>query len=323
MSGSSPRVWGTDPLHQSDCYPDRFIPTRVGNGRLPQRRRTGPAVHPHACGERMAYAFESLTDHGSSPRVWGTVSPLLVDAVRVRFIPTRVGNGCHSARPWLLHTVHPHACGERTGILAFTGISDGSSPRVWGTGKWWPLAMQPIRFIPTRVGNGSGSGVTIVCVTVHPHACGERLCHFGNYLPQIGSSPRVWGTGNTTLTRGYVRRFIPTRVGNGSSRTRQGSVHAVHPHACGEREENYNPLNPDIGSSPRVWGTAARRLRRSLQSRFIPTRVGNGTSSQTCSSAPAVHPHACGERWHPRSLLLLDGGSSPRVWGTVGLGGRS
>ncbi len=70
------------------------------------------------------------------------------------------------------------------------------------------------------------------------------------------------------------------------------------------------------GSSPRVWGTLSDLSYAAHYDRFIPTCVGNISTSDEGYVLPAVHPHVCGEH------LLYDicddrnCGSSPRVWGT-------
>ena len=71
-SGSSPRVWGTQPRKGSCVSPARFIPTGVGNARAPCNLCITSAVHPHGCGEREELALAFGQGFGSSPRVWGT-----------------------------------------------------------------------------------------------------------------------------------------------------------------------------------------------------------------------------------------------------------
>ena len=48
---------------------------------------------------------------------------------------------------------------------------------------------------------------------------------------------------------------------------------------------------------------------------FIPTRVGNTTTSGTFGGLHMVHPHACGEYAVLPIIHERQGGSSPRVWG--------
>ena len=50
--------------------------------------------------------------------------------------------------------------------------------------------------------------------------------------------------------------------------------------------------------------------------RFIPTAVGNAVPAQPAIIDRPVHPHGCGERSAGNLLLVAQGGSSPRLWGT-------
>ena len=89
----------------------------------------------------------------------------------------------------------------------------------------------------------------------------------------------------------------------------------VHPHACGEYEclnENYSLTD---GSSPRMWGILLPQLCFALQSRFIPTHVGNTPTNLKTELVMTVHPHACGEYGCPRIPRYSRFGSSPRMWG--------
>jgi len=116
----------------------------------------------------------------------------------------------------------------------------------------------------------------------------------------FGSSPRVWGI---RATPDICKDAKP-----------------VHPHACGEYRR--------------------RAHLRSLDGRFIPTRVGNTVSARRSICAPSVHPHACGEYvkhyvdelWPRRFIPTRVGntvrlfspfhrllGSSPRVWGILAI----
>ena len=173
--GSSPRVWG---IHLRICCP-----------------ATRASVHPHACGE---YGNQDV-----------------VNAGRVRFIPTRVGN-----TNWLSYARTPQG---------------GSSPRVWGILYHADKSDSIVRFIPTRVGNTPFQPLPAWPESVHPHACGEY--------------------GSLDRDRATLVRFIPTRVGNTQDSCITKIVHhgssprvwgirllaaasprsfPVHPHACGE-----------------------------------------------------------------------------------------
>ena len=154
--------------------------------------------------------------------------------------------------------------------------------------------------------------------TVHPHVCGEHIGGGFSFIPQSGSSPRVWGTFTCAFWVGLYYRFIPTCVGNILKRISIFGIPSVHPHVCGEH----------AGKCRRTW-----RARR-----FIPTCVGNMPTARANAVAFSVHPHVCGEHAHPLpiphrrqrfiptcvgNILLLSfsrswtNGSSPRVWGTL------
>ena len=105
----------------------------MGNGEAPIDAKPQDTVHPHAYGERESRWQIIVTNHGSSPRIWGTVFPGLLQRQCQRFIPTHMGNG-----EWLLEVsaaraVHPHAYGERRLDIKKPTFTVGSSPRIWGT----------------------------------------------------------------------------------------------------------------------------------------------------------------------------------------------
>ncbi len=111
-------------------------------------------------------------------------------------------------------------------------------------------------------------------------------------------------------------RFIPTSVGNGKWVTDSGYPPAVHPHERGERYFFSMARWRICGSSPRAWGTVLTTLASTISPRFIPTSVGNGTSTGVIKGRPPVHPHERGERCYTSSMSGQRHGSSPRAWGT-------
>ena len=86
----------------------------------------------------------------------------------------------------------------------------------------------------------------------------------------------MWGTAVKIRSRKVCIRFIPTHVGNGLRRRVVMTPIAVHPHACGERVDQWFWLGKGGGSSPRMWGTARLIRVGNKQARFIPTHVGDG-----------------------------------------------
>ena len=91
LRGSSPRVWGQVIYNNYLRTPNRIIPTRVGT-RKNNKMYTYPFWdHPHACGDKQAYAVAKYYRLGSSPRVWGQDTILNLRTFLPRIIPTRVG----------------------------------------------------------------------------------------------------------------------------------------------------------------------------------------------------------------------------------------
>ncbi len=131
--GSSPRLWGTWWLFCRLILDGRFIPTPVGNILLLKNTVTEDAVHPHACGEHCYSTNSTALDRGSSPRLWGTLRGSTNGWARNRFIPTPVGNIICHQWPVRFCAVHPHACGEHNTRRNKMTITNGSSPRLWGT----------------------------------------------------------------------------------------------------------------------------------------------------------------------------------------------
>ncbi len=131
-AGSSPRLWGTRRPSPKKRLGRRFIPTPVGNTLRVSWAPASPPVHPHACGE-----------HYSRRRKRRKAS---------RFIPTPVGNTKKEANREREIAVHPHACGEHFAFGSAEALTNGSSPRLWGT----------------------QAGPFLITCRVHPHACGEH-----------------------------------------------------------------------------------------------------------------------------------------------------
>ncbi len=171
----------------------------------------------------------------------------------------------------------------------------GPSPRVWGLLDGFPLVLQGLRSIPTRVGTTSpGPAINLhprsiptrVGTTppprhgppleaVHPHACGDYEVGPGDFI--------------------RPDRSIPTRVG--TTAWAWAAVSAA------------------FGPSPRVWGLRLHARRFARPYRSIPTRVGTTARSTPPQPQLAVHPHACGDYSRLAQGRCNLRGPSPRVWG--------
>ena len=133
LSGSSPRVRGTEVGHYGFGIIGRFIPACAGNSVHGEIAGVALPVHPRVCGEQGIRGGLPVVTFGSSPRVRGT--GLIVDkrADALRFIPACAGNSLVYAFAFYDPPVHPRVCGEQPDARIPRSRHTGSSPRVRGT----------------------------------------------------------------------------------------------------------------------------------------------------------------------------------------------
>ena len=68
-----------------------------------------------------------------------------------------------------------------------------------------------------------------------------------------------------------------------------------------------------------MWGILTSTPWRGFISRFIPTHVGNTFLEIMLHRGLSVHPHTCGEYIVRHAIPVFVGGSSPHMWGILGL----
>ena len=214
MLGPPPRVWGkrTPGTRSSTFF--WSTPTRVGKTGNCDTIRHPRTVHPHACGENCFDVLWPVTPAGPPPRVWGKLQPATMFSASLRSTPTRVGktrkmtdlrefDAGPPPRVWGKRsagggagpatTVHPHACGENSLTLTSFVGPIGPPPRVWGKHSGAMGSPLSLRSTPTRVGKTHRAWLPPHTGQVHPHACGENICHIFYMTFVIGPPPRVWG----------------------------------------------------------------------------------------------------------------------------------
>ncbi len=233
-----------------------------------------------------------------------------------RFIPACAGNSCGPACPYRKGPVHPRVCGEQPLIDAAARFAFGSSPRVRGTGAGNHPSLLRFRFIPACAGNRLHISSANWLWAVHPRVCGEQ---FSGPFPRNGSpgsSPRVRGTVLVGRPEVLETRFIPACAGNSSRSPIPAFRRPVHPRVCGEQHKQIGKISTEIGSSPRVRGTAHFLPLSFRHFRFIPACAGNSILVAADDFPAAVHPRVCGEQRRNLASRLVWIGSSPRVRGT-------
>jgi len=159
------------------------------------------------------------------------------------------------------------------------------------------MAASTWRFIPAPAGNTQVIRYVNTQKTVHPRACGEHCKHETDNNAKCGSSPRLRGTLLVPSAWLVWLRFIPAPAGNTQGDRTADGHDTVHPRACGEHWLAMIFSTMFVGSSPRLRGTRACAYPQAPGARFIPAPAGNTA--------------------HTSSDMLLKGGSSPRLRGTL------
>ncbi len=106
-------------------------------------------------------------------------------------------------------------------------------------------------------------------------------------------------------------------MGTSSTQNIKGFVSMDHPHAYGDKLQPSVLFLGSMGSSPRVWGQAHKRVQGGCAIRIIPTRMGTSLHNFPQIPYRRDHPHAYGDKLNSSSSHGLTLGSSPRVWGQV------
>ena len=315
--GSSPRLRGTGNHRCNGEWRRRFIPAPAGNGDTLSMVSSSGSVHPRACGEQIGSCPAPYGNHGSSPRLRGTVLDGFVAVFHSRFIPAPAGNRSRGPEPRHQSSVHPRACGEQFGGRDRVSVLTGSSPRLRGTVQPVSRPREESRFIPAPAGNSPKATNQSRKETVHPRACGEQAGTCDGSVRVNGSSPRLRGTAMGVRAGVLVVRFIPAPAGNSCTAFRLHWWETVHPRACGEQSRVKIAESLSVGSSPRLRGTGPGWGRSRHLIRFIPAPAGNSATPASEPCPPAVHPRACGEQVDWGVVCNLGGGSSPRLRGTA------
>ena len=294
-SGSSPHAWGIPGHEVNHSQLSRFIPTCVGNTIDDTPVWLSDPVHPHMRGEYSKGTDADVCGRGSSPHAWGI----------------------HNAAcpPIRLAPVHPHMRGEYDEESGVDYFRRGSSPHAWGIQAEITIQRHGARFIPTCVGNTAARRCGSPRRAVHPHMRGEYDDGGPGGCRENGSSPHAWGIRRPRRRDTGVRRFIPTCVGNTALRHSAWKATSVHPHMRGEYPLGRQTRMILLGSSPHAWGIRNTWTGRWMCSRFIPTCVGNTSSTWWPCCMTAVHPHMRGEYLLGDDVRHHQHGSSPHAWG--------
>ena len=277
-AGSSPRMRGTGPGHSQRVFISRFIPAYAGNSCPGLINPASPSVHPRVCGEQVTAQRVAVPRSGSSPRMRGTGRLAPQESSGDRF--------------------HPRVCGEQP--------------------QERRASEQRVGFIPAYAGNRASRKSCRQSTPVHPRVCGEQADSCHPTVLDIGSSPRMRGTGGHRARGVRARRFIPAYAGNRDWPSLKKDLQSVHPRVCGEQILLFAELVDIVGSSPRMRGTVNKTVLR-LQYPAVHPRV----CGEQIDGCPIIHtftgfiPAYAGNRGRGRCLRSTAPVSSPRMRGTA------
>ena len=220
-----------------------------------------------------------------------------------RIIPAHAGQTWGSSGMSRSRTDHPRACGANDPLRVSGDPVGGSSPRMRGK-----LCFR------VRI---DGHPLD------HPRACGANKVVGSNLTYVPGSSPRMRGKRSRPLACVPCHRIIPAHAGQTRVRTALRRTRTDHPRACGANLTVAVTLAVPAGSSPRMRGKHTKTPKTMSYPRIIPAHAGQTTSTSDSWATAPDHPRACGANTARKPVTGIKTGSSPRMRGKRGCGGRS
>ena len=181
-----------------------------------------------------------------------------------------------------------------------------------------PVLRDPPRgIIPAYAGNTRASKLLIKADRDHPRVCGEHIDSLFSESKYAGSSPRMRGTPVCVSDYNVRAGIIPAYAGNTFCRRIRVSGMRDHPRVCGEHTYKPRYDRGREGSSPRMRGTPAGMARIFNLAGIIPAYAGNTKRYYQTTNRLWDHPRVCGEHCRQRRRMRPQGGSSPRMRGTL------
>ena len=231
-------------------------------------------AHPRACGENCDLRVWCGVFAGSSPRMRGKPWNSFLVMPKVGLIPAHAGK-THGKHAILQPSgAHPRACGENQLVRKHHGSNRGSSPRMRGKRRAWPLEDLPTGLIPAHAGKTPRLKQSGLWRLTHPRACGENPAARNARRRSLGSSPRMRGKHRGGARFLLSRRLIPAHAGKTECLYLLRGIPPAHPRACGE-----NLASPGLsfqvpGSSPRMRGKRLRSRVAQGAWGLIPAHAG-------------------------------------------------
>ena len=166
-------------------------------------------------------------------------------------------------------------CGEQEKGGSTRPSSQGSPPRVRGTGCVPVIVALPVGITPACAGNRPRVLAKALASRDHPRVCGEQKNSAGKAAWLRGSPPRVRGTVAYWGCRNWKDRITPACAGNSYTTERRTHEQGDHPRVCGEQWPAYKAMYLCAGSPPRVRGTVLIFFPFPDDTRITPACAGN------------------------------------------------
>ena len=128
--------------------------------------------------------------------------------------------------------------------------------------------------------------------------CGEQFLPDLPCKSQIGSPPRVRGTGFRLVISPMAFRITPACAGNSKLFYALNRQILDHPRVCGEQHTLATTAGGAGGSPPRVRGTVNGLYQSYYRMRITPACAGNSFCVSFRRHADLDHPRVCGEQFN-------------------------
>ena len=171
-----------------------IIPAHAGLTRCQESSSGRNQDHPRACGAHRLLRILRRACLGSSPRMRGSHTAIVVVELLDGIIPAHAGLTVGTRRWLTFMGDHPRACGAHMGTADLRYRGEGSSPRMRGSPGRIIQDSWPSGIIPAHAGLTPCRRPAIPGRRDHPRACGAHKRGWSMPLNGGGSSPRMRGS---------------------------------------------------------------------------------------------------------------------------------
>ena len=165
---------GTAPATLRQAILERITPADAGNSHIPAKKKGSRGDHPRGCGEQRKFTTIRLLMQGSPPRMRGTAPPVRAEIRGVWITPADAGNRVLTHNRLSHREDHPRGCGEQMFRPLAAYPTNGSPPRMRGTGYYLRQFRGDQGITPADAGNRCKLRPFPRSPRDHPRGCGEQ-----------------------------------------------------------------------------------------------------------------------------------------------------